>query len=325
MLDAAEIRPRLVGVWPAVLTALGIDERCLRDKHGPCPACGGRDRFRFDDRDGRGTWICNQCGAGDGFKLLMVVKGWNFAEALGAVSKVAGLTEHGGPLPERRVVMSRRDPPVPAVPIGRAEWLLRTSSAPEDVADVIEYLRSRFLWPLPPRCSLRAHAAAEYWDRTETGAQQLLGRFSAMLAELCDVNGERVTAHATYLTAGRKIDARAPRKLLGRLTGRRGCAVRLMPIDGDTLGIAEGIETALAAYALHHVPVWAATNATLLAKFEPPPNVHHVIIFADRDVAGLEAAIALHEQLDGRATVETRTAPAPAKDWNDVLTARAAQ
>ncbi|MDI5829610.1 hypothetical protein MJN51_36035, partial [Salmonella enterica subsp. enterica serovar Kentucky] len=34
-------------------------------RHAPCPACGGKDRFRFDD-NGRGSFICNQCGAGDG-------------------------------------------------------------------------------------------------------------------------------------------------------------------------------------------------------------------------------------------------------------------
>jgi putative DNA primase/helicase len=27
-----------------------MDERALSGKHGPCPLCGGRDRFRFDDR-----------------------------------------------------------------------------------------------------------------------------------------------------------------------------------------------------------------------------------------------------------------------------------
>ncbi|NYY79755.1 hypothetical protein DMH17_06695 [Raoultella planticola] len=32
--------------------------------------CGGADRFRFDDKEGRGTWFCNQCGAGDGLKLV---------------------------------------------------------------------------------------------------------------------------------------------------------------------------------------------------------------------------------------------------------------
>ena len=37
------------GRWPEILAALGIDPAALRNRHGPCPGCGGRDRFRFDD------------------------------------------------------------------------------------------------------------------------------------------------------------------------------------------------------------------------------------------------------------------------------------
>ncbi|MFA9256090.1 primase-helicase zinc-binding domain-containing protein, partial [Escherichia coli] len=51
-----------------MLPALGI--QVLKNRHQPCPVCGGSDRFRFDDREGRGTWYCNQCGAGDGLKLV---------------------------------------------------------------------------------------------------------------------------------------------------------------------------------------------------------------------------------------------------------------
>ncbi|WP_245911073.1 primase-helicase zinc-binding domain-containing protein [Neisseria iguanae] len=31
----------------------------------------GKDRFRYDDLDGQGTFFCNQYGAGDGFSLIM--------------------------------------------------------------------------------------------------------------------------------------------------------------------------------------------------------------------------------------------------------------
>ena len=36
--------------WPEIHAALGIDQRYLKNKHQPCPACGGKDRFRYDDR-----------------------------------------------------------------------------------------------------------------------------------------------------------------------------------------------------------------------------------------------------------------------------------
>ena len=48
--------------WLAILPALGVPSHFLRNKHGPCPVCGGKDRFRFDDKDGKGTFFCNGCG-----------------------------------------------------------------------------------------------------------------------------------------------------------------------------------------------------------------------------------------------------------------------
>jgi putative DNA primase/helicase len=41
-------------------------------RHGPCPVCGGKDRFRFDDKDGRGTWYCSQCEPSSGGGLLLL-------------------------------------------------------------------------------------------------------------------------------------------------------------------------------------------------------------------------------------------------------------
>ena len=66
-----EIRDLACGRWFEILTSLGVDSCFLSNKHGPCPICGeGRDRFRFDNKQGRGTYICSQCGAGDGFNLI---------------------------------------------------------------------------------------------------------------------------------------------------------------------------------------------------------------------------------------------------------------
>ncbi len=60
------------------------------NRHQACPVCGGSDRFRFDDKEGRGTWFCNQCGAGDGLKLVEKVFGVSASEAAGKVDAVTG-------------------------------------------------------------------------------------------------------------------------------------------------------------------------------------------------------------------------------------------
>ena len=60
---------RATGRWREILPQLGIETRFLVNRHGPCPLCGGKDRFRCDDRDGSGSYYCNQCGPGPGIML----------------------------------------------------------------------------------------------------------------------------------------------------------------------------------------------------------------------------------------------------------------
>lgn len=59
------------GSWQTVLSNYGCQLPPGR-KHGPCPVCGGKDRFRFDDKNGRGTWFCSQCEPSSGGGLLLL-------------------------------------------------------------------------------------------------------------------------------------------------------------------------------------------------------------------------------------------------------------
>ncbi len=314
MIRADEIHARLGSSWPQILVQLGIPEASLRNKHGPCPACGGKDRFRFDNKGDRGTYICGQCGAGDGFGLLERVYGWTFAEARKRVIDAAGLSDGGISAPLRSVTRPAEACTV-ARPPDRVLRLRRDRCAIENCVDAMAYLASRGLWPLPPGCTLKAHATVEYWHDGRR-----VGRYPALVGDVMDITGEIVTCHVTYLQGGKKLEQHEPRKILSPMTGREGCAVRLMPA-ADILGIAEGIETSLSAATLDGVPVWAALNASLLSRFEPPPGVERLRVYADRDEAGLSAALKLVERLQGRIRVEIRIPSAPAKDWNDVLAA----
>lgn len=75
------------GQWPFVLQRLGIKVLGSPSKHSACPVCGGKDRFRFDDKD-RGAHICNQCGAGDGLDLVQKAHQVSAAEAANQVASV---------------------------------------------------------------------------------------------------------------------------------------------------------------------------------------------------------------------------------------------
>src|SRR4029077_15691115 len=90
MLSKLPLRDRAQGRWLGILPALGISESFLTGKHGPCPLCGGKDRWRWDNREGRGTWICSKCGAGDGIALLMQKNRWEFRQAAEQTDTVIG-------------------------------------------------------------------------------------------------------------------------------------------------------------------------------------------------------------------------------------------
>tara|TARA_R110002072_G_scaffold302405_2_gene485187 strand:- start:1597 stop:2406 length:810 start_codon:yes stop_codon:yes gene_type:complete len=82
------------GRWGFILSNLGIAPQHLKNRHGPCPSCGGVDRFRFDDKEGRGTFYCGGGGEpayGDGFTLLSHIYGWDFKTAADEVRKVLGI------------------------------------------------------------------------------------------------------------------------------------------------------------------------------------------------------------------------------------------
>ena len=66
-------------------------------------------------------------------------------------------------------------------------------------------------------------------------------------------------------------------------------AIRLAAAT-ETLGLAEGVETALSAMQLSGVPTWSCVGARRMAKITIPPGVRTVHIFADNDAPGQAAA-----------------------------------
>ena len=121
----------------------------------------------------------------------------------------------------------------------------------------------------------------------------------AMLAIFRAHDGEAITIHRTYLTKySQKLNIESPKKILPALKPMVGGAVRLFGYS-DTLGIAEGIETAIAVTESMGVPCWAALSSALLESWEPPKDVHRVIVFGDNDVnfTGQKASYTLANRL----------------------------
>lgn len=250
-----------VGKWAGILSRFGIEEKYLRNKHGPCPFCEGEDRYRFDDKDGRGSWICNQCGSGYGIDLLMRKTGWDFKYAAAEVDKILSNVT--------AIVKSKRDP------VKYLRFLHEQSTHKIENTPVQKYLKSRGINFLPS--GIRYIDSLKYFEDGEC-----LGSCPAMLCRFDDVNGNALTFHATYLTDdGEKASFASVRKFMPAKGVLNGGAIRFDA--GEELHIAEGVESALSVMQLYGVACWAAGNAGLLERFELPVWVKKLIICADND------------------------------------------
>lgn len=290
-----KIRDQAKGQWPRIISALLGEEFTNTRKHQPCPNGQGTDRFRFSDKTGTGNYFC-ACsdGGADGFELLMCVKGWTFAQAAEAVEGVIG-----------------------ECPKDKQDSDTEPQSWPQRLRnEVVKTKRSGYLEGrgLEVPGVLDWHTSLPYFD---DGVER--GRYPAMLAPVMR-DGKFVTYHVTYLQDGGKAPVTPNRKLLSG--GVSGGAVPLYPPSDGLIGVAEGIETAIAAKILFDTPVHAALNTTLLQKWRPPKNVTDVIIYADRDSnhAGQAAAHTLAHRLIGQGYEVVIAFPETVDtDWNDFL------
>lgn len=200
---------------------------------------------------------------------------------------------------------------------------LRAASAPLVPGDPVTlYLKHRGfagVWPLPD--CLRYAPRLVYWH--DDGSTSI---HPGMVAPLVAPDGRIVAAHRTFLTRdGRKADVPNERKVTRPAGVLAGACIPLFKPQRGVIGIAEGIETALAAWLASSVPTVAAYCAGNLAAWQWPPGVHRIVIFADADMAGREAAETLRARaLRAGLQVKTLTPSEPGTDWADVWAQRGA-
>lgn len=144
-------------------------------------------------------------------------------------------------------------------------------------------------------------------------------------ALVCKITGSDLFAiHRTYLRSDGhgKADVNPTKTMLGPVSGG---AVHLSN-EGGPLVVTEGIETGLSLLSgLLDGPatVWAALSAGGMKRLRLPDDPGKLVIAADGDQAGHEAAHFLATRADAHGwQVSFRFAPDGA-DWNDVLTGKA--
>jgi putative DNA primase/helicase len=299
----SEARDIAKGHWREILPALGLDTRFLQNRHGPCPICGGDDRFRFDDQFQLGGYICSQCGAGDGFTLAGKITGLSFNELAERIRQMLGHSnEYQGPSGDMEEIRQRE----------KMMHLWKQSIQIADVSPVAKYLRAR-LGGGSIRYDFLREAVSVFHPKDGNS-------YPAMIAKVAGYNDRAVNVHITYLTrSGTKADVEPPKRVMaGKLPD--GCAIRLMPA-AEIMGVAEGIESAISASLLFDMPVWACVNGGLLAKWRPPDIAHEIIVFGDNDLnyTGQAKAYELANRLEVHFKRRTKVMIPPRKDsdWND--------
>jgi len=191
-------------------------------------------------------------------------------------------------------------------PLAERLW---ATSRPLTGSLAARYLASRHL--VSHSAQLRFH------PRVQLGRTGDATFHPAMIAAVRDDAG-LVAVHRTFLdgATARQANFDNPKRLLAvpeMGAVRIGAATRV-------LGIAEGIETALAASKIHGITVWAVLGNERFGIVSIPHCVEHLVILADNDAGGARAAQLAHEglQRDGL-TIEAVWPPSVHNDWADVL------
>jgi len=298
------------------------------ERVGPCPRCGGDDRFAV--HLSKQVFNCRGCGAkgGDAIALVCFLDGCGF---LDAVETLAGPLPFDATRLSRGVVSgttSRKGA------TGGSEFRHRREREQREAADArrtIKYCDA--LWRettrLPPD-------AIKYFARRGIVLDGVPDQGGLRFHHACPFAGEtlpcivaRLTNAATGAPGGiwrRPINGAKP-KVVGPMKGQ---VVRLWPNDAvtDGLCIAEGLESALAAATrIAHrgtllQPMWACACANNIRNFPVLPGVEHLTIIVDNDRkrAGQDAARACANRwADEGREVELLIPDTVGADFNDIV------
>lgn len=312
-LSASVINSAANGHWREVLETAGIQLPNGRH-HGPCPACGGRDRFRFDDKDGRGTFICNQCGAGDGLSLYSMATGLPIKDAIHSLASIlnlsAGMTaqdhariEQQRQKATRQAEEQRQKEACQRADAARLAEAMEAQAAIVDASEV-EYLSCKgltgfYVLALSRDYSLMANGRRYSYPK------------GALLAPIWDIHGNTVSAEI--------ITNDAKMALTGGL--KRGCAYVIehagdeLDVEPSDVCVVEGVATGFSVRLImgNNVPIFCGLSkagligAALMARRSFPGA--QIIVCGDVG-AEIEAAKAAAE-------VGGVVSFPPSGDWDD--------
>lgn len=307
MTDIVDLKLQCQNRWISIFRTMGMT---VRDdgRHSGCPVCGnGRNSHRFRiDKDGSGNWICTQCGAGDGIKLIQRFIGCNFKEALEKIQSVVGGCE---------VETKKEKPAYDVKKMLNNLWNKSTVLTGSD--PVSKYLHARKLVLQPDNVR---YCPELYHSSTKR-------HYAGMVARFVTKDNVPTCLHRTYLLDDQKADIESNKKMTPTTQPMAGGAIRLFSPDNDmfesdVLGIGEGIESCIAATQIFNIATWAALSTSLLESFDPPSGIRKIVIFSDNDSSfiGQKSSYVLANKLYKKDLIVSVEVPEVGGfDFNDIL------
>ena len=295
--------------WPTVLAGLHIDVPDSPRRHAPCPACGGSDRFRFDD-GGRGSFICNQCGAGDGLDLIKRVNNCDTTEAAQLAADVLGIDYRTVKQDEATASQKREQM--------KAESQQREQERQRRKLAEIEQRRGLFVSHWQGLAETAFEGESEYlMNKGLVGFTFPVLPDGSLLLGLVDESGT--------VTAARTITQQGEKRLLAG-SAKRGAYHAVNAADApQSVLIAEGLATALSVHLIR--PEALTVCAIDAGNLQPVAQAMHqrypnaqIIIAADNDIkpgepnTGKDAAEKAAKAVSGWVALPPTVKKA---DWND--------
>lgn len=278
---------------------------------GPCPVCGGDDRFSINKK--KQFFYCRICEVGGNvIALVEHLDGVDFKTAV----KTLINDDRPRTAPVARPTKTDEDEKL-KYEIAMRIW----RDARAAVGTLVEtYLKSRCI-TIPPPPSLRFEPRLMHtgWRHN----LKIISFHPGMVALVTrGTDGEPVAIHRTFLArdGSGKAPVEPQKMMLGPCSGG---AVRLAPAT-DFLMVGEGIETCLAAMQATGSPAWSALSTSGLHALGLPDDVRRVTILADGDDAGEAAALDAGRRWKREGRVVRIARPPPNKDFADMLREEAA-
>jgi hypothetical protein len=278
---------------------------------GPCPRCGGRDRFAINPR--KRLFNCRGCRVGgDAIDLLRLVTGSTFAEAAELIG----------------------DRPTPSTPANQNDYN-PAASIRRIVAGLTPILGSPGERYLRDTRGIDTTAIADLLQRTDAIGWNPSVYFNEpghplhgqKLGCIVGIMTNPATAQPTGAISRTYIDKDLNKIGKAKTLGEGGGVVRLSR-DEDTLEglfLAEGLETALAAAAhtmLAARPIWSTGSDAAMRTFPVLAGIGCLNIIADNDAKGAgerAARDAAERWLDAGREVRIIRPKTKGEDLNDIV------